>query len=722
MSQDQEKDASMDKKEIAEEEREKMLNEENTKHTGSTPATDETEEKPKKKIPIGGIKMPGFCRTKSKEPCKEEGKAETTEEPGAEGTKEENLTEKPTTPSKEKEKEKEARRGLLNAIRLPLVSVFPKKKKETDAELGATAGLASVETLGDGAEKPDTEDGMETVRLDGGDQTEDPPSKNHPLAVFIAAARRNRLVTAAVLLILLIFIIIISVACAGPQQLIKAPVKDGKVEATTSCGPVQGVLEDGGFAFRGIPYALPPVNNSRWKPAESLNRIEYCWNGTYLAHNSSEFCWQRDPSGRVSGSEDCLYLDVFTPQVHYYSPLPVVVMIGAETMSGGSPGVMQPSAKLARVRDMVFVRPNFRLGVFGFLAAEPLTRSSYPPTSGNYGLSDIIAVLKWVQLNIQHFGGDKDSVTIWGHRAGGTLVSAILASRQGKEKDNDKKLFSRAWISSSSVLFPTKPLNASERMAESFFNNIQCREISCLRSKSAESIMEAVPSNWYQHDTGLPEPREASSAEWRHEWLVNDGLIIYEDILHVLQRDGPPVLTVMGTTAHAATPQRFREPNATIDAAQVERIVRDSLLGTSGLADEAIARYNATLKGLVSMISDIRVVCPLWNFTKSVSNEDRDVPFYLSTQPRGHLADVDDDVASMLGSYTARAPEQKRHVSAIQQLFNQFVWHGKIVDAANVPKSRTVIVVGQDILPQRDHDNCDFWIKNNIVPRYARLD
>lgn len=123
---------------------------------------------------------------------------------------------------------------------------------------------------------------------------------------------------------------------------------------------MQGVSEDGAFAFRGIPYAVPPLENRRWQPAEPLRRIEHCWTGTYLAHNSSESCWQRDASGGVVGSENCLYLDVFTPEVRYDSPLPVVVMIGAETLSSGSPGVMQPSAKLARVRDMVFVRPNFR--------------------------------------------------------------------------------------------------------------------------------------------------------------------------------------------------------------------------------------------------------------------------------------------------------------------------------------------------------------------------
>lgn len=150
-------------------------------------------------------------------------------------------------------------------------------------------------------------------------------------------------------------------AFAGPKKIV-VPLRDGKfVDAVTSCGPVEGILEDGGYAFRGIPFAVPPVDNKRWTPAEPITRIQHCWNGTYPASgNSSELCWQREASGRVDGVENCLYLDVFTPKVSYDLPLPVVVMIGAETLSGGSPGIMRPSAKLAKVREMVFVRPNFR--------------------------------------------------------------------------------------------------------------------------------------------------------------------------------------------------------------------------------------------------------------------------------------------------------------------------------------------------------------------------
>ena len=131
----------------------------------------------------------------------------------------------------------------------------------------------------------------------------------------------------------------------------------------------------------------------------------------------------------MDGTEDCLTLDIFTPHLPYWNPLPVVVLVGAESLSGGSPGILHATAKLAREKDIVFVRPNFRLGVMGFLAAEAIKKDNHPPTSGNYGLSDLIVALKWIQYNIEHFGGNKDAVTVLGHRAGGTLVTALTAYR-----------------------------------------------------------------------------------------------------------------------------------------------------------------------------------------------------------------------------------------------------------------------------------------------------
>lgn len=189
------------------------------------------------------------------------------------------------------------------------------------------------------------------------------------------------------------------------------------------------MVEDGAYVFRGIPYAVPPVGERRWKPAEPLERLENCWDGILNAHNATSVCWQIYPTGKMDGTEDCLKLDIFTPQVHYLNPLPVVVLISAESLSGGSPGTLHINASLARAKDVVFVRLNFRLGVLGFLAAEAIKKDIHPPTSGNYGLSDIVVALKWIKRNIENFGGDKKLVTLLGHRAGGTLVTALTASR-----------------------------------------------------------------------------------------------------------------------------------------------------------------------------------------------------------------------------------------------------------------------------------------------------
>lgn len=183
------------------------------------------------------------------------------------------------------------------------------------------------------------------------------------------------------------------------------------------------------MAFRGIPYARPPLDDLRFRAAKPLNNIEYCWNGTFIAHNSTDVCLQILDNGTIIGNEDCLTLDVVTPYIRYDNPLPVVVLIGADSLIGGSPGKMRPSARFARSKDVVFVRPNFRLGVLGFLALEVLTKSEYPYSSGNYGLSDIMQALNWIQLNINYFGGDPKAVTLFGHKAGKHIFCLFLESK-----------------------------------------------------------------------------------------------------------------------------------------------------------------------------------------------------------------------------------------------------------------------------------------------------
>ncbi|KAH8372395.1 hypothetical protein KR093_011355 [Drosophila rubida] len=502
------------------------------------------------------------------------------------------------------------------------------------------------------------------------------------------------------------------------ETLTSPPLREGRfISAMIGCGMIEGVKENGAFAFRGIPYAKAPLDELRWQPAQLIDKIEDCWNGTLPTHNSSTVCTQRLENGTTIGNEDCLYLDVVTPQVRYSNSLPVVVLIGAETLMGPSPGILRPSARYARSRDVIFVRPNFRLGIFGFLALEDLTKDANPRSSGNYALTDIIAVLKWIQLNIMHFGGDAKSVTLLGHRAGATLVSALVSSNQ---LDG---LYTRAWASSASAIYPGKPLQESERLNVNLMATLDCQDAACLRETSSEKLWAATPDTWFNFPVDLPKPQEQTNAS-RHEWLVLDGIILQQHpneswkqattaaaAAGASQTQQPKL--VMGATAHEAHTPRLRELHANWTAEEVRQYLQASQLGSLGLTDEVIELYNATnYAALVAIITDIRTVCPLLTNVRLQPS----VPLYVVTQGEGddQLATVDADVQAILGRYEPHTVEQRRFVSAMQQLFYYYVSHGTV---QSFDSRRRVINVGQDAVGQLDHKHCNYWIAKDIVPQ-----
>nr|CAD7198263.1 unnamed protein product [Timema douglasi] len=613
---------------------------------------------------------------------------------------------------------------LLNAIKLPLVSVLPRKLKpkifccvrsisevlgcqgvacgspckvsnpflppceSSKRELTShqqdkletapgAAGLASMETLDDsGAAEADPdqgEDGMESVKLDADNDKCDLEKGGDTTDTSKMASWRARL---------------------GLLSKFR-------------------LLENGAFSFRGIPYALPPVHERRFLPARPVDQLDKCWNGTFLAHNASTPCWQVYRDGSISGTEDCLTLDVHTPFVRYENPLPVVVLLGADSLSGGSPGPMRATAKLARSKEVVFVTVNFRLGPLGFLATEYLTRSVKPQTSGNYGLSDILTALKWIKLNIEHFNGDKNAVTVFGHRAGGTLVTALTSSKMAKG------LFSRAWVSSGSGVFPGKDL-AEEQMDNSeYVQSLGCGDADCLKRLDVKELLNKVPGHWRYPAADLP----SSGLPTPHRWLVLDGVILRQHLSDVWEKDeGLPIKLVMGASSHSDVPDNLKTSWNDNSGVQVERYVRDSLLGSRGLADEVFRRYNHSYSGLVSLISDIRTVCPLLTLSRSRPG----VPFYVVTHPRSEdgLAGVAADVEAILGTYEPRDVEQKRFVTAMQELFYRFVHLGELrrEEAEKKSNQNRVLLIGQDANPSRDYPNCDYWIAQDIVPRYARID
>ncbi len=274
-----------------------------------------------------------------------------------------------------------------------------------------------------------------------------------------------------------------------------------RVQTKIADGVLEGaVVADGRVhAFKGIPFAAPPVGDLRWQPPQPVTP----WTGVRPA---LEF-GPRPMQGRIFSdmvfrdagpSEDCLSLNVWTPANARGRKLPVMVWIfGGGFAAGGTSEPRQDGTALCQ-KDVVVVSMNYRLGVFGFLAHPELTAESRHGASGNYGLMDQIAALEWVKRNIAHFGGDPDNVTIFGESAGSFSVSALVASPRARG------LVHKA-IGQSGAIFsrmnPQLSLAKAQEQGRDFlqqaFGTASIRE---LRAKPAAELLEGAlkaPRRWF---------------------------------------------------------------------------------------------------------------------------------------------------------------------------------------------------------------------------------
>lgn len=198
-------------------------------------------------------------------------------------------------------------------------------------------------------------------------------------------------------------------------------------------GQLQGALEDGVVAYKGIPFAAPPVGELRWRPPQPVAP----WKGVRAAREFAPDCMQARfgpppaPGAPPSPtpSENCLYLNVWRPaSAPPASKLPVMFWIyGGGFVGGSSSSPFTSGAAFAR-QGVVLVAANYRVGRFGFFAFPALSRERPDETKGNYAYMDQIAALQWVQRNIAAFGGDPHNVTIFGFSAGGVSVHSLIAS------------------------------------------------------------------------------------------------------------------------------------------------------------------------------------------------------------------------------------------------------------------------------------------------------
>ncbi len=212
-------------------------------------------------------------------------------------------------------------------------------------------------------------------------------------------------------------------------------------------GPIIGAVEAGGVrSYKGIPYAAPPTAQLRWRAPQAVQP----WSTPRSAREFGAQCVQAERLGDIDPfndrySEDCLFLNVWTPVAAPLRPLPVMVWIhGGSFNIGAGSEPWYDGANLAR-KGVVVVTLNYRLDVFGFLA-HPQLREPGCAASGNYGLMDQIAALQWVRRNIAAFGGDPAAVTVFGESAGSVAISALMVSPPARG------LFARAIAQSGSIL------------------------------------------------------------------------------------------------------------------------------------------------------------------------------------------------------------------------------------------------------------------------------
>jgi para-nitrobenzyl esterase len=251
-------------------------------------------------------------------------------------------------------------------------------------------------------------------------------------------------------------------------------------------------------AYKGIPYAAPPVGPNRWRPPQPVAP----WAGVRSAENYGANSLQGvvfdDIDPTVCGvSEDCLFLNVWTPAAPASGKrLAVMVWIhGGGFVVGSGSEPRYDGTRLAQ-RGIVVVTLNHRLNALGFLAHSELTAEAEDHASGNYGMLDLVAALRWVQRNIEAFGGDPAMATIAGESAGSEAVSALMASPLAKG------LFARA-IGESGAMFATPsrspaPLPKAEENGVALMRKVGAKNLRELRAASAEAILAAAPGLGYR--------------------------------------------------------------------------------------------------------------------------------------------------------------------------------------------------------------------------------
>ncbi|WP_441285754.1 carboxylesterase/lipase family protein [Sorangium sp. KYC3313] len=379
----------------------------------------------------------------------------------------------------------------------------------------------------------------------------------------------------------------------------------------TEAGPVEGALVGATRAFLGIPYAAPPVGELRWRSPAPHEP----WTEPRAAVEVGIPCSQLNlltPGYNESSGEDCLTLNVWTPERPASSSVPVLVWIHGGGFELGSGGEADYDGRaLSEATGSVVVTFNYRLGPLGFLALPEL-RSEDPdhPSTGAYGLEDQRAALEWVKANIAAFGGDPSRVTLFGESAGGISVCMHLVSPRSKG------LFQRAIIESGPCDSAADEAAASAQGQE-FVEALGCTDapsvLECLRGKSDEEIMSALPQG--------PAFLEGAGPTW---FPVVDGWNLPDTPGKLLEAGSfEKVPTILGSNADEGTlfVALWGESAAVADDAAFEAFAETL---APGHGEEVVALYPSETYGsaqaaAIAALGDAMFVCPTRRAARAIA-------------------------------------------------------------------------------------------------------
>jgi para-nitrobenzyl esterase len=501
-------------------------------------------------------------------------------------------------------------------------------------------------------------------------------------------------------------------------------------QVTIASGTLQGITVDHSNirAFLGIPFAAPPVGKLRWRAPQPVKP----WKGVRQADAFGPRCMQlrifSDMIFRDKGpSEDCLSLNVWTPATSASEKLPVMFWIfGGGFQAGGTSEPRQEGMNLAK-KGVVVVSANYRLGIFGFFSDPALAAESPHHASGNYGLMDQIAALRWIKQNIAAFGGDPNNVTIFGESAGSFSVSDLMASPLAKG------LFQKA-IGESGASFGAGPrLHASQTLAESeesgqkFAQSIGATSLAALRAIPAEKLLE--------------ESRKG------HFWPNVDGYVLPQSVYAIFaegQQSHVPLLAGWNKDESVGNLYSKTDPPT---PENLEKAVRkrfgpdaDEALKFYPHATEPEARHSTE-----TLASDFFTVFGTWKWLE-MANQTGDSPVYrylFTRTPPEYPGTTEDGVPlvklgarhsaeipyvfGVLKSLKAPwEPEDFKVSDAMMTYWSNFAKTGNPNGSGMphwpqyTPQDRQVMILGPDIHSRAATDQKRFEFIDSVIARYRK--